>query len=268
MSVYDRSLVSLLSSRSPASSKSVMSSSTSKKQLQSAKKRSRDEVDDDDISSTTSKDTKRRNTSKTPVKAKKSTTSNTMVPENGSTMKSMALSTIVSENSSTMTTQYKATYVPEVNIVVNTSNGSSEDLLPPPAGSIGSKTNQVPDTLQKATEKLEPEHALEPRLQEDGTATAKVDSNRSHKSLKRWVAGLAILLVFFSGVAIFVHVSSQVIITNLKQELGYCQAAQSDGMMQEMHYIQELQTQVRAWRKRYQDIEGELESAKGECMSS
>jgi len=247
-----------------------MSSSTSKKQWQSAKKRSRDDVDDDDVSSTTSKDTKRRNTSKTPVKSKKSTTSNTIVPENGSTKKSMPLSAIVSENSSTLTTQYEATSVPERNIVLNTVNGSSQDLLPP--GSVGSKTNKVPDTLHEATDKLEPEQPLEPMLQEDGIVTAKVDSSRSLKrsndSMKKWVAGLAMLLVFFSGVAIFVFASSHVIITDLKQELGYCQAAQSDLMMQEMHYIQELQTQVRGWKRRYQDIEGELESLKGECMSS
>lgn len=241
-----------------------MSSSPAKKQMQTAKKRSRDEFDDDDASSTTSKETKRRNTSKTPVKAKKSHASNIMVTDNGSTKKSVASRTMVAENGSTRTTQSEASAVPTVKTLVQDKNGNSEDLIPPPASSIGSKKSKVPDTLPKATEKLEHDYTLEPRPQEDASATATVDSNHS---LKRWVAGLAMLLVFFSGVAMFVYASSHVVITGLKQELGHCQVAQSNGMMQEMHYIQELQTQVRGWKKRYETIEGELESLKGECMN-
>jgi uncharacterized protein HemX len=95
-------------------------------------------------------------------------------------------------------------------------------------------------------------------------AVSAVDTH----SLKRWVAGLAVLLLLATGMAVFLYASSQIAVTGLKQELTNCQATQSEGALEDGHYIQELQTQVRAWKQNFKAKEVELEALRNECFLS
>jgi hypothetical protein len=220
--------------------------------MQSAKKRQRDELDLDDDLSTGSKDTKRRNTSKTPVKLHKTITSKTPSTENGST-----------------TTATR----PEVNAAALDKFVESHEnlLIPPPRTSTRSRAEKVHEKSPKETKKSgpvtrAPETASERSLDEVGARVA-VSAVDTH-SLKRWVAGLAVLLLLATGMAVFLYASSQIAVTGLKQELTNCQATQSEGALEDGHYIQELQTQVRAWKQNFKAKEVELEALRNECFLS
>jgi hypothetical protein len=239
-------------------SESVMQSATvATKQSQSVKKRPRDEIghddEDDNLSSLDSKDTKRRNTSKTPVKSTKSSATNMTATKDVPT--------------SVAKPRAKAAPMAKSRVL-----DRMPELLIPPAGThVGSGTKLTSEGSQKAAEKgsevLESatrviERESKQNLENQRTAVAAEGYTRS---LERWGAGLAVLLVFLTGLLVFIYASSHIVITGLKHELVNCHATKSERAKEDENYLQDLQIQVRTWKQRSNALEAEFEALRTEC---
>lgn len=236
---------------------------TTKKEIPAAKKRSRDEREEDDINN--GLDMKRQNTSKTPVKPSKDGTTSHPTPmtTNGSTKTTKVSKPVTAAVPKTKTVPPVTDMVPPKDLLLPPSPQTSSSIVASTTLTTKTLAGKTTTKEQETLENIPPVNGnVVPSATTSTTPTTVSGNVGAHRSLKKWVAFLAFLLVIFSGMAIFVYVSSEVVIMNLKQELSQCRVTMSE---QDSYYVQELQSQVVAWKRRVAEKESQLKSLHEEC---
>jgi hypothetical protein len=229
-----------------------MPTTSSKKKADSTKKRPRKDLEEQDADDADSKETKRRNTSKTPVK-------NTLRPKGAKDSPSIS----VASDTVRVATNPKVDSSRLQNI-----EEQSETLEPPPANALElmptGTTTPSPGSPGKIEVNTQSANGDQIQLVEvEETATPE----REYFKWAKLVFLLALLLALVTGISVYTHLSSQLVIGELRQHAQNCKALQSQDKIQDEYYIQELQTQVRVWKQEAKAKDVELEALRLECQS-
>jgi len=227
-----------------------MPGTTSKKKadIVGKKKRSRKDVEDiEQESEDESKPIKKQNTSKTPVRS---------------------------------TTRTEAPYTEPVNPItilnppidpsaLNTVTATVETLEPPPTG----VTEFTPNTASTRSSSKPKSNPVVVKTANGNPVTSKVEESQMDTTSvrpSRRYSGFTLLLVLLLTIVIaawfYDRLNSELVIGELRQVLQNCNALQSQERMQDEHYIQELETQVRGWKQNSKAKDVEFQALRERCQ--